>query len=224
MKYIILFLVSVSALATEIRKEIAIIDSYPSKMIDSSYLCENPIFNAGSEFTQNKFLTNVHAFEVALLASQDIDNKQYCIRFYPIILSPLYDNTYNLEILAHEIYSQLRNNPPAFVNMSFAGYTFMMEERISILRLLNSGTIITVAAGNDHLYLEDGCRVFPACYLRHKNYHVVGSIDSFSNRGNVVTDLQPSHALNNLNSRGTSFAAPRVLNKIARGIYDYIKK
>lgn len=221
MRYVLLILLCVSAQATETRKEIAIIDSYPSKLIHNSYLCENPIQATQDE---SKYLKNIHAFEVALIASENLDSNKYCVRFYPIILSPLYDSLDNLEITAHQIYSQLRNNPPAFINMSFVGYTFIMEERISLLRLLNMGTIITVAAGNDHLYLEEGCGVFPACYIQHKNYHVVGSADDFSNRGNIITDLQPSHSLNNLNSRGTSFSAPRVLNKIARGIYDRIKK
>lgn len=77
-----------------------------------------------------------------------------------------------------------------YVNMSYGGPEPLSAEYLGIQELLNSGAILSIAAGNNSQNLDSACNYYPACYnIKHKNFHVVGNRGAgSSNYGKRITD------------------------------------
>jgi len=77
--------------------------------------------------------------------------------------------------------------------MSVAGPGFNYQEYDTLYNLLQSGTKIIVAAGNNSLDLSFTCDVFPACYFNDEpNFFVVGAKDlKMSNKKGPVNVKRP---------------------------------
>lgn len=109
-----------------------------------------------------------------------------------------------------------------YINMSLSGDVYSPMEYALIKTLTDKGTIVTVAAGNEGVDLEQTPR-YPASYLYRGliNFHVVGDKNYFrSNRGSQLKQGKASYK--NLptgkysygSNVGTSFSAPDFLRKL----------
>lgn len=110
-----------------------------------------------------------------------------------------------------------------FINLSFAGrYSWVLEE-FYIKQLSNSGTVFTVAAGNDRSKDLAIDKIYPASYFYEgmtTNFHVVTDKDyPLGNRGEGLkqepaTWYVPDGKGGMLWNSGTSYSAPSFLRKM----------
>ncbi len=105
---------------------------------------------------------------------------------------------------------------PYAVNLSFGGDKAWQGETRLIKKLLNVGTIVVAAAGNEGKDLTRRCRFFPAC--ADKRVVVVGSLSYKSNKGapvDVILDGRWRTAAGTTQS-GTSQAAAMYTGQLIR--------
>lgn len=105
------------------------------------------------------------------------------------------------------------------INLSLGGRYDGPKEKAAILRALRAGIHVVVAAGNEQANLDLICGYFPACYpFRSRFFHVVASPHRSSNRGGTVTETYNGTCFYaGYRDEGTSYAAGRATNAIARG-------
>lgn len=103
-----------------------------------------------------------------------------------------------------------------FVNISGGGYGFNQFEYRSVKQILDNGAIVIAAAGNEVMNLDQNCNYFPACY--DKRIIIVGSNDSPSNYGKVVTVKAPGKVLLTSGATivGSSFATAFITGNLVR--------
>lgn len=87
------------------------------------------------------------------------------------------------------------------VNMSLQGFKYKHTEYLSILRLLEKGVKINVAAGNSSADLNLICDTYPACFAKliereppninrfRSNFKVIGALGDYSNYGSDIVDI-----------------------------------
>lgn len=184
--------------AAETRKVVAIVDTgMPMTEAVKPYLCNLTHYDV-----TGKGIADVHGHgtNVAGIITKHMNPKTHCILIIKWWHSEKIKQTnaelYKAVVDYTDILHKVR---PDYVNLSLSGNSYLGVERNTLKGLLATGTIITVAAGNDSWDLNKVCNVFPACYdMSSSNFHVVGSwsklmnrIDAFSNFGKVVTDYRP---------------------------------
>lgn len=120
----------------------------------------------------------------------------------------------------------VKEQRPDVLNLSLGGYHKAVEEEKIIKDLLDSGTIVVAAAGNDNVDLDKDCSFYPAC--SDKRIVVVGASDNKKfNDGKVVDIYDKSVSRIWLKqfeqygvTKGTSISAALVTGKIANQIKE----
>jgi len=107
-------------------------------------------------------------------------------------------------------------------NMSFGGELNSLDERKMLQRLVNSGTLVTIAAGNEGDNLSTYCNYYPACYNVRGPFVVANYCDGVrvpsSNFGGPVNSQECGKDVlaGGYTMTGTSQAAAVKMNKILK--------
>ena len=184
---LILFICS-TLLAPEFRKKVVILDTGIESSFPQQYLCSEGHKDFSGEGLED---TNHHGTHLAYIISDYIDPKKECI-----IVVKFYNNKEIFHSLGlHNAYKYVLSIHPDYVNMSFGGEFPLVDERQIIRDLLDQGTVVSVAAGNNGRDFDNEyCGYYPACYantFHSMKFHVVGSCkngnwEPYSNRGSIV--------------------------------------
>lgn len=183
--------VSISTFAKETRKIVAIVDTgINSLLLDKPFMCKN----LHADFTNTSIRdSHGHGTNVAGIIANKLNAKTHCLMI--IKYWNTYKNPWGSSTL-HKVFSNvigyLKSVKPAYINFSSSGFGFNPNEFGVFSELIDSGTKIIVAAGNDNLDLSEGCDVFPACYFFNEpNYFVVGASKSpISNKNGPVNAIR----------------------------------
>mgnify|MGYP006921284761 CR=1 FL=1 len=176
---------------------------------DKSYLCKEYKDMTGKGI---KDVAN-HGWMVADLIGSNIDSTKYCI--YMVKWCHTCDNlgTYT-DSLAYIIKQQ-----PKYLNISAGGVDRDYFEEKMLKTMVDHGTKITVASGNNKFNLDKRCFYYPACYPI--NIHVVGALKTNKfdrgNYGHIVKEYLDGFYFDkktNITYYGTSFSAPRAMARI----------
>jgi subtilisin family serine protease len=184
----------------ELRKVVAIVDTgMPPPMINK-YLCDMPHYDlTGFGITDH----NGHGTNIAFIIANRMNIKTHCL-----LIIKWWDTektSVGSALLAKAVkeYSALLDQiRPAYVNLSLSGEVYISYEANVLKGLVKSGSVVSVAAGNEGRNLDEACISYPACYnISAPNFHVVGarntatgSIEYYSNRGRIVTDYESGNA------------------------------
>lgn len=221
MKYLLLFLFALTANAIETRDRVVIIDSgLTPELQNSNLLCnDKPFLNYTK--SPNKDVESFHGSNVFLLASKNVSPYSYCFTIVKIF--PL---DYSYSYIINEALSTVASLKPKYINMSFGGLTDKYESEEQLIKEMLGKAKITIAAGNNSLDLSNNCNYYPACYFpKFSNIYVVGAESNgikalYTNYGEPVRYYEDgaSYCYGGQCLNGTSFSAPKVLNKLLRGI------
>lgn len=134
-----------------------------------------------------------HGSHIANIIGSRIDsNKDYCIVIIKFINSLNDKNTMSQSILAFQYAKSINAK---VVNYSAGGTLPTDYEKNAVLALLQGGTKVFVAAGNNNVNLDKNCYYFPACY-KLKGLRIVGNMNfdgtkaNTSNYGKVITNWE----------------------------------
>jgi hypothetical protein len=170
---LITFLCSFNALAAKMIR-VAVIDSG----LKAEYVLKAKLCPTGhKDFTKTGFNdTNGHGTNIVGLIVNNTQLKNYCI-----VVIKAYDSqkSYITEALQHAHALKLE-----VINISGGGIGIIPAERQAILSLLDLGSTLVVAAGNNSHNLDLDCNFYPACY--DPRIYVVGNLSSQSNYGKIV--------------------------------------
>lgn len=128
-----------------------------------------------------------HGTNVAGLITKNAGKGDYCL-----VIINVYKGT-KLDLLAYYAALQyLIKLKPAILNLSLSGFGELTPEKERIKQLLDAGTVIVAASGNDNTELTmSNCTIFPACADRR--IFVIGATDlPSSNKGEVVDTTGPA--------------------------------
>ncbi len=192
---LLVVLFTVGVFAQETRERVVIMDTGLTFNADSlPYVCKD----GHMDFSGSTLDDNVgHGTNVAGLVARGLDVHKQCIT-----IIKYYDrdgkgqDPYNGQ-KPHDVlvaaWAYLLTLDAKWVNMSFVGEIYVKEEYSTIKTLLERGTKVVVAAGNETLDFAVKCERFPACYsFKSPNWYVVGAQDlSVSNFNGPVNVLQP---------------------------------
>lgn len=182
---------------------------------DSSSIFCKESYNPGNYSTVED--RSFHGVPVSKLAVKDTD---YCVVMLKWCDKACHGETTQEENAYLSTLKILILLNAKYINISMSGSQYSSKEKYLLEELLNKGAIITVSSGNKGRDLSNNCNVYPACYFDHPNYKVVGSLDKnnkiapYSNYGKIVKYWENGDYEDKY---GTSFAAPRILNKIIKG-------
>lgn len=200
----------------EIRNVTVLIDTglnITEKNVD--YLCQKDHFDLTGTGLADRYGHGTMMFNLIV---KNIDHSKNCITIIKWCDKCLAYVDHNLKeklVKASEIARDLK---PKFVNMSYVGSLYSNEEKNNIQIAIDSGTMFSVAAGNEGKELNIGCDNYPACYFVNPQFHVLGALFApemrapYSNYGNQVTHweiIQDVHG-------GTSSATANHTNKLIR--------
>ena len=191
------------------------------------YLCRDIQAKDFTHFQEDPQDNHGHGTHLAGLITKQINPIKSCIlsiKYYEVGGAG-FDNLTNL---VSSIQFAIKNNVK-IVNISSGGYEPSASEKMAIKQGLQQGIIFVMAAGNGGSNLETD-PYYPAAYFKHKNVHVVGSLDKkgrplpTSNTGALVTDWAlglsvESYCLNSTKictMSGTSQATAIITGKIAK--------
>ena len=154
-----------------------------------------------------------HGSKVAQIIAQEAGQVGYCLLIIKIYKSGpnagLGKFDLNIYIKALEYVARVK---PAILNLSMSGEIPDERETVAIKRILNNGTVIVAAAGNEGKHFgPDSCTNFPACV--DPRIFVVGSFDASSNWGDQV-DIKLDGHYNDID--GTSMSAARFTGRAVR--------
>jgi subtilisin family serine protease len=189
---IILFLISTDVLSIELRDKIVIIDSGISlEESHQSYMCNNGVL---STVNDNGIDENGHGTNIVSIIAPNIKIKKQCLISIKVIKRTMNASSGEFEIEENfsEGLKKAVNINPKFLNISMSGPTYVEKEFVYLKNMLKNGTIISVAAGNEHKDLSKDCFAFPACYRvfvstqLQSNFYVVGSETTDGNFGYPV--------------------------------------
>lgn len=160
---------------------VAVVDSGLKKNIKSEKICNVKNFTKEAVDAYADHGTNV----VGIILKEAPADLDYCINFYKAFSSTGYSANKNY-LMALE---QVAKDKPDILNISAGGSTIWDEEARLIKKILDNGTIIVAAAGNNATNLTKNCDYYPACL--DKRIIVVGngfngSYYRSSNYGKVV--------------------------------------
>lgn len=183
----------------ESRKVIAVIDTgMPAKALINSYLCNIPHYDVTGYGIED---VHGHGTNIAGIIASKMNVQTHCL----LIIKWWHSEETSGKATGTENYKNVRRYvdvlgkvKPDYINLSLSGDAYMMYEANVFRSLLDRGTTIVAAAGNDGKDLDVRCDIYPACYrIRHSNFRIVGSRDkfmdrlhNFSNYGKVVTDYR----------------------------------
>jgi len=153
--------------------------------------------------------TIYHGTEVGSILAQELNNLDYCA----IIISVYNPNTAPEipDSVVVSAYQKAINAGAIVVNYSIVGHTASVVERNAITAAAKK-VLVFIAAGNDHLNLNEECLAFPTCFDIPGVYSV-GALDGkdrakYSNYGKRVKLWFSGKGVR---GNGTSFAVPRAI-------------
>jgi len=181
MKWILLILLFSIPLQAKTYR-VAVIDTgLQKKYISEANLCikGHKSFVKGETIVDN----HGHGTNIVGLIKKNAGNADYCI----VIVK--YYSTYNPAVNMKNLIKALdyaSTIKPDIINLSLGGGGIIVKERLLIRKLLNAGTIINAAAGNEYTNLDNNCNYYPACYDKRINVISAKDFDS-ANKGHVVS-------------------------------------
>lgn len=211
--------------AEETRIKVAVIDTgvVRTKEVEP-FLCQDGHLDLTNTGMYDR---SGHGTNVTSLIVDKLDNKRFCV----IIIKWIDGTRISVEYANQAIYKSIVHaidQGVKYINMSLSGFSRLPKEEAAIRRALKNGIVMSVAAGNDGVYLsKTNCFVYPACYVvNNKNYHVVGNIElsgarnRYSNYGPIVTDQEVgvNKCAGGVCLTGTSQSTAVLTNKLLRGI------
>lgn len=175
MKYVILFLFSLTCFAED-RNRIVLIDSGVN--VDSrlkSYMCED----GHKDFTNTTLKDNIgHGTQMVEIISDYINPTKTCI--VNLKWTDTFGNSGVLNAVTAMYYGYYALENVRVVNLSLSGLDYVEAEELAIKFLIKHNIHVVVAAGNNSTNLTKLCDAFPACYpIKSKYFHVAAS----KNRG-----------------------------------------
>lgn len=193
---IIMVLLGLYVFAQENRKIIMVVDTGLPFNIKSDYLCNIPQIDLTNT---NIYDYNGHGSNVIGLITKGFNYNKYCI----LSVKWYHNNATQSEptIVYNRVakYSDvIKRYKPYLVNLSLSGVFYSSDEKSSLQYVLNKGTIVVVAAGNDGHDLSLQCRVYPACYgFKSRGFFVVSDIKGLKGRSNFNGPVNAwSHGFN----------------------------
>ena len=167
--YIILLIILQANFALA-KIRVAVLDTGVSKSYTSAPLCVEALPDSSD---------NKHGTSVIELINQNAGNVNYCVYSLKIFDKKFNHKTYLM------VLKLLINLHVDVINMSFTGLGYDAEEAKLIKKLLDQGTTIFAAAGNNSDELSnDYCNIYPACI--DPRIVIVGSESYSSGYGNRV--------------------------------------
>jgi subtilisin family serine protease len=209
MVFLIALFMSVAS-AAETRQRVIVLDSgVPMYPHIREYMCED-----GHKDYTDSGIEDVdgHGTNVAGIIATWMDKKKQCL----VILKWYHTKKHHINRFT-DVYADIEALRPAYLNLSLNGPARYIEEHAALRRLVQAGTIIVVAAGNDGKNLTKECDAYPACYpmdgFRDKYYVVAnhngvsyapssnryGPVNAYMNGNNV--------RVGNISMSGTSQSA-----------------
>lgn len=223
--FFILFCVCLCKNASaEGRTRIAIIDSGLDMEYYKDILCKDTSFE---DFTgKGKFDDYRHGNIITALVTKNLDKTRYCVTMLKYTNPGIDGNTEaNLYLKGLTKAIELM---PTYLVLALSGREPLYLEEVLLKKLINNGTIVFSAAGNNKLNLDAECQSYPACLnLDRKKFRVIGSLDNFNNRANTSNygsivpywDLGVSQGNDRFGlTTGTSPATANYANKYIRGL------
>lgn len=138
----------------------------------------------------------------------DTDRTKYCF-----IIIKAFDMQKNKQYVP-EALEYLVKLKPNIVNLSLGGPGVIHKEYKAVQKLLNQGTVLVAASGNEGDDLEKDCNYFPACY--DKRIIVVGNSNKSSNYGKKIVDIVLDG--NNINVLGKTMTGSSQSTAIFTGL------
>ena len=199
MDLIKLFIIGITTMT-----KIAVIDTGMNTSSPTSrYMCESGHKSFNGDTIED---TNGHGTKVSTILAMETD-------IHPICIVVVKYNSSGVKNWLTDALDYVTNLDVRYVNISLSGYGSNEEEYQALHRLIDSGKIVSVAAGNDDMNFNKNCNRFPACHrIRNKKFWVVGATDNvgniseYSNKGSIINawangDYEDSH--------GTSYSSAR---------------
>lgn len=159
----IIMLLSVSSYSATVK--IAVIDTGFGPINGPTKLCSS----GHRDFTtSNSILDEVpskHGTNIASLIEREAGSGDYCL-----VILKVYNKgikgiaKFNLDAYYEALKYAINTLKPNVINLSISGKGRLEFETQLITKLLNMGTVIVVAAGNEKIdFDKEGCIVYPAC-------------------------------------------------------------
>lgn len=153
----------------ETRIKLGIVDTgYTPNQGLEPFLCKDSHF----DFTRTGITdTDGHGTNLAHIAAQYLDKNKHCI----VIIKAFDPRTRIVKVI--EAIKYIADFLQVdYLNLSYGGPDSSGEEKIAMMRIISSGTTISVAAGNSSQELTMKCNYYPACYnIMDLKFHVVGN-------------------------------------------------
>lgn len=211
--------------ASETRQRVVIIDTgiTPFAVVEK-YVCKD----GNRDFTgRGLYDSNGHGSNIAGIIARSLNPNTQCLT----ILKYYHNGGESRNFWAYwgSIYAHVLALPNVrWINISSYGELQDARELQVLTQLIAQGVHISVAAGNDGLFLKKGCKLFPTCYdINSPYWHVVASggntLHSFSNWGEVVTDIADGYRVRagGFMLSGTSQACAKVTAALVGGFYGH---
>lgn len=204
----LLLLTSSYAHPLEARIKIAIVDTGLEVTPEMKpYICEGMSFSLDSS---NTFVdSNGHGSNVAGLIVEGLDPKKYCIQIIK------YRDNIDTYMVAFAIRNAVAMGV-SYINLSLSGSGSSVVEYLDIMKALQQGVHIAIAAGNQRLTLtKNFCPVFPTCYkIDNENFRIVGSnTGHYGNQGPMIKYWEDGSDKGLPSMTGTSQATAIHMNK-----------
>jgi hypothetical protein len=217
---VLLCLGSITALAKETRKMVAVVDTgVPNNPAILKYMCRGGHVDLTLQGLKD---VNGHGTNIIGLIMKGMNPATHCIvaiKYYHDYSKP-FGKQSQMDVF-NALYAYLLKLQPAYVNFSSSGFGFNYKEFSTFSSLMERGTKVVVAAGNNQVLLDAGsCDVFPACYFfNEKNFFVVGSTSKLSNYGGPVKYIRDGIGQCALGvcMNGTSQAAANLTAELLKG-------
>lgn len=119
-----------------------------------------------------------HGTKVVNLITENAKNADYCITSFAVF-NPEFSVLTYIKIL-----NEVKNGNFDIINFSMGGHEYYPAEVKLIKSILDQGTTIIAASGNDKNDLDKDCNYYPAC--DDPRIIIVGSTDKPSGYGSVV--------------------------------------
>ena len=153
---------------------VAVLDTGLNAPASFTQICGQYNFTTETDFDHIGHGTNV----IGLIA-KNAKSKDYCI--YNIKGFDYTNPSISVYLVGLRQALKLR---PDVVNISAGGFFPDTIEKSIILKMLDSGIRVVVAAGNNEHNLDISCNFFPACY--DSRIEVIGNTGAKSNYGKIV--------------------------------------
>ena len=180
MKWILLIIMLFSVQSYGKTVRVAIIDTgIDLEHLDTANMC----LKGHKSFVPNETIidTHGHGTNIVGLIKKYAKGFDYCV----IIIKFYSNSSKNAALSMVQSLEYALSLKPDIINVSAGGTSIIPQEKIIVDKILNSGIVLNVAAGNNFSNLDKTCNYFPACY--DKRINVISAKDFTSaNHGKVV--------------------------------------